>query len=341
VSRRLAEKWLPAAFAQRWCAAGCLLAVAGLLGGAEWFVRVFPPSEIQVYLGDDSPLAAQFVADDRFGARYPNDRALIADNPLTLGHTTPAELGDGRAWAFFGSSFAFLFVQSAEPKVAAAHRLVTLDRREPFIVRLAQVRALLEAGFRAERIFLLLLRVDMDELGRQPLDTHQVNSRGARTFEPRWPPGVLGPVCQQSRLALVGWARVGGIAGNPDYDRHRLHRRLDEPLASDLRRLFGNLARLSRDHGVPITVMLLPEWGSVVRGRGFGFQDGLAPMLRDVGIDVFDPRKAFARHAQPAVLYAPDKHLSDAGNRLMWTELLRHLEANPPIARAEGKASRP
>ncbi len=96
-------------------------------------------------------------------------------------------------------------------------------------------------------------------------------------------------------------------------------------MLSDLHQLFGSLARVGRSHEVPVTVLLIPAYHQIRDGASCGFQDTLTPLLRQAGLDVFDPRDAF--RAQPDLdgLFIPDLHFSPRGNQILLSELLRHV----------------
>ena len=84
-------------------------------------------------------------------------------------------------WAFFGNSF----VQASGMLADTARGRVTdkcvfnLQRNEHLCVRLAQVRVLLEHGWQPERIFLVLMPLDVAPLGSDNLDSLYVTAKGA------------------------------------------------------------------------------------------------------------------------------------------------------------------
>jgi hypothetical protein len=138
---------------------------------------------------------------------------------------------------------------------------------------------------------------------------------------------------ENSRLALTADIRAGRGAGNPAFRSDRLYEGMEEPLLGDLRRLFGNLARVVREYQVPVTVLLIPAYHQIREGAPCGFQDTLTAMLREQGYDIFDPRDAFRRQPDLDGLFIPDKHFSPRGNDILLAELLKHLhhaEAKTP-----------
>jgi hypothetical protein len=212
------------------------------------------------------------------------------------------------------------------------HRIFYLGKNERLEVRLAQIQLLLEHGLEPERLFTVVMPPDLLTLGEQPLATYQVTGRGAIVYRPQLPLEPAGWLVQHSRLALTAWCRTGFQRGNPHFSRAALSHDVQEPLLGDLRRLFGNLARLTRQHQLPVTILLIPGYNQVVEGSDFGFQDRLASLFRELGYDVLDPRAAFCRHPHPADLYLTDRHLTPQGNRLLLRELLAHVHRTHTLA---------
>jgi hypothetical protein len=309
---------------------GCVGAVCGLLALAESYARCFPPKDMQAFLGDASPLRGNFSLDADLGVSYRSWEAFRSEHEARLHPFLPFEAParPGPIWAFFGNSF----VQAPGMLADLARELVpsrcvfNLGKNEHLVVRCAQIKLLLEHGMRPERIFIALMPVDMLSLGEQPLETIQVTPQGAMVYRPRQPAHPwAGSLVEHSRLAQIGWFRIGGHRGNPRFAKSTLYERIDEPLLTDLRTLFGSLSRIARAHDVPVTVLLIPAYHQVMFGAPLGFQDVLGALLHEQGFDVFDPRAAFLAAAEPASLFVPDKHFSRRGNELLLDELLVHV----------------
>jgi hypothetical protein len=324
---------------------GCALAVALLAGLAEAYLRLFPPGDLHPYLGEASPLTGPFVPDDDFAVQYRSWDDFAADNAEGLRDfgPLPTSPGDRPVWAFFGNSFVQapgMLGDTARANVRG-HRIFYLGKNERLEVRLAQVRLLLEHGLEPERLFVVVMPPDLLALGDQPLATYQVTARGAITYRPRLPAEPAGWLTEHSRLALTAWCRTGLQRGNSHFSRAALSHDVEEPLLGDLRHLFGNLARLTRERHFPVTIILIPGYNQVVDRAGFGFQDRLAPLFRELGHDVFDPRAAFCRQPHPADLYLPDRHLTPAGNRLLLDELLARVRRPAALVRLPREAPAP
>jgi hypothetical protein len=322
-----------------WSVVGGILAAALLAGAAEAFLRLFPPRDLHPYLGESSPLAGPYVPDEDFRVAYRCWDDFRSDNAERLAQFGPlGRESDSRpVWAMFGNSFVQAPGMLADmARVSLTERRIfNLGRNEPMVVRLAQIKLLLDHGLEPERLILVLLPIDGVAAVEQPPSTVHVTARGALTYRPRLPAGPGAAVVAHSRLALTGWVRSGRHRGSADFRPEQVNHGIPPPALADLRTLFGNLARLAGRHSVPVTVILIPNYEQVMRGAPCGFQDALATALRDEGIDVLDPRGAFLRQPDRAALFLPDKHLTPAGNRLLLAELLDHLRA-PQLHAAAG-----
>jgi hypothetical protein len=325
----------PSRVRRRWVRAGLtscggFAAVVLLAGFGEAYLRLFPPRDSHVYLGEASPLQGPFASDAEFGVSYRSWQSFCDDNPRVrtdLSHDAPAD--PRPVWAFFGNSFVQAPGMLADTARAGVpeRRVFNLGRNEHLCVRFAQLRLLLEKGLKPERVFVALMPLDVSVLGKDPLASLHVTARGALTFQPRLPDGPLHPLVARSALARTAWFRTGRHHAHPDFRAMQLNRGINDELRADLDHLFGCLVRAAADYHVPITVLLIPNHEQITRGAPFGFQDELTPILRQHGIDVCDPRDAFLTYADKPGLFIPDKHFSDEGNRILLSELLRHLHA--------------
>jgi hypothetical protein len=322
-------------------AVGFLLAVGLLTSLAEGYARYFPPVDLYPFLGDASPAQGIYRADPDFRVTYKSWEAFHLDNAARLNLYLPfSKFAPGpKLWAMFGNSF----IQA--PGMLADHARVlvpdhcvfNLARNENLLIRLAQIKLLLEAGMQPERIFIELMPVDLAVLGEEPLSTVQVNARGALGYEPHLPGGLLGPVVRNSRLAFTAWTRTGRHKGNRAFDRRTLYKGLHPRLYADVAELFGNLSQIVQSHGVPVTILLIPSFDQVVGNASFAFQDQLAGLFHAQGYDVIDPRTPFRQYENPASLYIPDKHLSNAGNILLTNQIVDHLRAVQVVSTSVGE----
>jgi hypothetical protein len=318
---------------RRGFAMGCAVAIFLLSGLAEVYLRWFPPRDLYSHLGEQSPLTGPYCADDDFSVAYRSWDEFCRENAERLKEHLPFDSDrDVRPqWAFFGNSFVQapgMLADYVRINVTDRH-VFNLGRNEHLYLRLAQIKLLLANGMKPERIFIALMPVDVIGLGGQPLATNHVTARGAITFEPVGQIQPLAWLTRYSRVALTASVRTGLRRGNPRFDQNTLYDRVDEPLLGDLRHLFGNVARVTREHNIPVTVLLIPAYHQIRKGANLTFQDILGTMLREQGYDVFDPRNVFLHHPDLDGLFVPDKHFSPRGNEILLTEMVKHVRQRP------------
>ncbi len=315
-------------------AIGLVLAAFAVLAAGELYLRVAPPDDLAPYTPDCNR-AGPFRADDSFGVQYRSLDALAADNPGRLDPFRPLfnDPNPPSTWAFFGSSFVQAPGMLADTSRQFVPQRVTfnLGKNEPLPVRLAQAAFLLDCGLKPERIFVVLIPLDVHSLARHGLDQYRVSEAGALVHAPCLPP-VGGRVVQNSRLALKGWTRTTLHLNRPFFPASALHERVDPVVRADVQTLFARFAEATARHRVPVTVVLLPNYEQVTRGAGFAVQDAVAEDARAVGFDVCDVRAPFLAWPDKPGLFIPDKHFSDTGNRLLLASIISHLKANDPHA---------
>jgi hypothetical protein len=318
-------------------AGGALLAALAAVALGELYLRVAPPGDLAPYLQEgDRP--GPFTADPTFGVRYRSLEALAADNPGRLDPYRPLFNSPGAppVWAFFGNSF----VQAPDMLADTTRKLVpqrvtfNLGKNELPAVRLAQAALLLDSGLAPERVFVVLIPLDVAAYALHGLDQYRATPSGAHAFAPRLPP-VGGGLVRDSRLALKGWTRTTLHQNRPFFSAAALYTRVDPAIRADVRTGLGGLAAVAARHRVPVTVVLLPSHEQVCRGFGFAVQDALAEDARAVGFDVCDVRAAFLACPDKPALFIPDKHFSEAGNRVLLAAILEHLNAPGLPAPAE------
>ncbi len=318
-------------------ALGFLAALSFAGVAAEVFLRCSPPEDLFPYLGDASPLTGHLVPGDDFGVRFASLADLIADNPRTLGLDSPLLAGNAstKSRLFIGNSFGFNLCG----RLLATRTDITglvLDRREKLHVRMAQMAVLAEAGVRIERAYLVITPVDFKFLGEHGLARHTANAGGAAVFTPRLPSAPFADVVDNSRLALTAWVRTGWHQGDSQFRTRHLSRRVVPHLKADIDRLFANLARITRNHDFPITVVLVPMKTEVVPGADFAIEDVLVEAARQRGLDLVDPRPEFLSHPRKNDLYIADGHLTAEGDDIVLAALERRPRATlnvQPVSR--------
>ena len=215
--------------------------------------------------------------------------------------------------------------QDAVPEVGMFY----LQRNTQFPLHFAQVRLLLDSGLKPERVILVLLPIDITPLGKQPLRTMMVNSRGALTYRMRLPMPPFDALIRSSRLAMLAWVRSGRHVGNPSFRPRRTTEFIVRPLQDDLTTLLHVLGATSRRHAVPVTVVLLPNREQVFGKAGYAFQDFVRERCRLEGMDSFDARNLFDGETDKLSLFLPDWHFTSKANRIVLRALLAHWKVEP------------
>lgn len=313
---------------------GLVSAVLLLFGLAEIFLRLSPPKDLQPFLGEESSLTGPFVPDDEFCVAYRDFAAFQNDNAGRLAPFMPLNKAkDHRPlWAMFGSSFVHMEGMLADTarKRLPDHHIFNLGKNEHLYVRLAQIKLLLENGFKPDRIIFTMMPIETIKIGEFPLAMTKVTSQGAIVQTPRPLPGFLA----WSRLALTAQVRFGWHQGNPRFSTKDVVDKVDPILQDDLRRLFKNFGELTNRHGIPATVVLIPTYHQIHGQATLGFQDTLGPLISDCGLNVLDLREAYLHQDKKAGLFIPDRHFSARGNQILLDGILEHF------ARQEGTPRR-
>ncbi len=328
---------------KRWRRAllGALVPLVLLLSLGEAYLRFFPPDYLYPFLGEQSPLAGHLSPDADFGVSFASWGDLVKDNPVSLGpdslllpdrQPTPA----AKIALVLGNSFGYHLAWKMR-ELHPERVTLTLERREKLTVRMAQIKALLEHGVRPDQIFLVVIPSDFGSLGEHELCHHTAGPLGGYVFVPNLPPGPAGQLLRQSRLAFSGWVRLGLHRDHPLFSLRQLYTAVPANLQNDQRHLFAALARLERDHRVPITVVMVPGRREMIRPVGFALEDTVVRIMREQGVRYLDPRPAFLAHANREELYVPDGHLSDLGNRLLVEQIDRQFAAPDVLAAGRGE----
>lgn len=314
---------------------GFAAAFLGLMVAGELYLRCFPPKEFQTYLGDASPLSGPFRNDPAFAVQYRDWPTFTEVYRDTLTPYLPLSSMDSpskKVWAMFGNSFVQapgMLADTARNELPG-HRIFNLGRNELLFVRLAQIEMLLDNGLKPDRVFVALLPLDLWTFYLHSLNQTETNDRGAITYRARNPGGFIGWWVANSRLALTGWIRTNLHHAHPGFNPSRLPQGLSDDVLADVRYLFENLQRVTSKHGVPVTVILIPNYEQIVKGASFALQDQLTETFRSLGLDVCDVRAAFVNDSQKASLFIPDKHFSLRGNQLLLRAILDHLSEAVP-----------
>ncbi len=308
-------------------AAGFLAAFTVVLAVGEAFARLSLPRDVRRQLWQDQTPERIYKPDPDIGAdyrSYEDFRALHADVLRALGPLDSPQ----PTWLLLGSSFVHGHKHLAETAARALPnvRIFSLKRLIEMQLRAADARQLLGQGLRPQRIFFVLTPIDMTSIGKRPLSFIEVTAEGAIKTRMRWPDPPWTPLVTNSQLATIVWIRTGRSAGDPSYNR-RFTATPPPRVQEDMLRILNDLGETSRRHGVPVTVVAIPEHNQVFGRRDFGWQETLKQLSARAGLDFLDPRRPFVEATDKLSLYIPDRHFSDHGNALLLQELIGHMQA--------------
>ncbi|QVL32415.1 hypothetical protein KIH39_00410 [Telmatocola sphagniphila] len=308
---------------------GFLLGLAVVFSIGELFLQIFPPNDIQIFLGNQASGSGIYKPDRALGADYRSWAEFEKDNSLRLAEYLPLEkLKQGNpVWAFFGNSFIQMQGMLGDTARATVtdKRIFYLGKNETINLRFAQIRLLLENGLQPERIFIELMPLDSVPLGQHPLGDYRVNDRGVITYRSPLPGGLHSTLLGESRLLLAGWMRFAKPIPNANTYGRQLNDRIPVELQEQYAQLFQELAEVTSRRNIPITLLLIPTHEQIVKGAGCAYQDAMTQLGQQFGFDICDFRNSFQDEPDKASLFIPDKHFSPRGNEILLRELLAHL----------------
>jgi hypothetical protein len=294
----------------------------------EAYARLAPPRDVSEHFGQGAAKVGIYRSDPQLGADYRSFEEFRKENAARL-----AELGSLKSvtptWLFFGNSFVQApgMMADAARRMQPGRRVFNLGRNIEIPLRAAQARHLLAAGLRPERLFFVLLPLDLTQIGERPLSFIDVTTDGAITTRLRWPDPPWTSLVTGSRLASIAWIRSGRSDGDPTFNRHKVAEAPSARVLDDLARILDHLAETSRRYGVPVTVIALPNREQVFGRAGFGFQDALRDLSCRAGLDFYDGSAALLNVDDTRGLFLPDWHFNERGNTLLMQGLLAHLHS--------------
>ena len=303
-------------------------AVAGLLVlllAGELFLRLAPPGDLRPYLGAELGLSGPYVADPVLGADYRSYDAFAAPYAGRL-EQLQQENSRRPVWAMFGNSFVQAAGMLGDTAQAALpdRQIFYLKRNEPIYLRIAQLRLLLSNGLRPERVFFILLPVDLFGIALDPVVGLEVTPDGAIGRKLR-KPGLLAPVLDNSRLALAAWTRSGRYRLLPGFRGESVLEPLPGLVTDELDRLFGEIAAVASQHHVPAMIVFIPNKEQIMGGQSTVPQDAYRAAAERYGLDYLDSTSEFLAESDRSALLIPDGHLSEHGNAILLAAMLSHL----------------
>ncbi len=313
---------------------GAVAGLAGLLLAGELALRIAPPDDLRPFLGNESGIRGPYVSDPVLGADYRSFAAFAQDYAERLQQLSDENAGRP-IWAMFGNSFVQAPGMLGDTAQLAVPRrqIFFLRRNEPIQLRVAQFRLLLEHGLRPQRSFFILLPNDLVAIALGPIREIAVTPEGglARTFRK---PAPLAPLLETSWLALAAWTRGGWNRQLPDYRPEDILEAQPPLVLEELDTLFGTIAAAAGRHGVPVTLVFIPNREQINGDPSQTPQQAIGAAAAHAGLDLLDTSPVFLAEADKTGLLIADGHLSDRGNTLLLSAILAYLgeaagEASP------------
>jgi hypothetical protein len=224
-----------------------------------------------------------------------------------------------------------------------AHRILFFrEAKDRLHLRIAQARMLLENGLKPERMIFTLISGEIADYVKIPLSSVYVNRGGAITYRVRMPPAPWDQALIHSRLALMAWVHSGLYQAIPGFRPWDITETIPEIVVADFRRLFGVLGELSRQHGIPVTVIIFPDRRQILSDNSnFTMQKTIIALGKEAGLDVFDPSPLLLRYPDKKALYISDWHYTEPASRMIFADLLHHLEQMGTAKKTTGLQTSP
>jgi hypothetical protein len=305
---------------------GLLFSSSCLIVLAEFGLQVAPPASLKKY--EENEAKGSFVADAEIGLRYRDFAELQQSYDQRfkeLGWPLPATRP---IWAMFGNSFvqAGGMLADTANREQPDHLTFHLARNESLPIRIAQIEILLQNGFRPERIFFVLLPIELLPFIDNSLDQLRIGSNGAIFYAMRKPSSVLGELLESSRLLQLAWLRMKLHQAEPFYSPTQIPQGMTEGMKGDFDRLFQRLGKIESEFRIPITIVLIPSHEMIIGKAPMISLEQLQQLASKHLPDVVMVRDVFVNYPNKAELFIPDKHFSETGNHLLLQSLINHIQ---------------
>src|SRR5262249_54104692 len=136
---------------------------------------------------------------------------------------------------------------------------IYLRKNEYLAVRAAQLRLLLEQGLRPERVLFVLLPIDVVGFVVESPEQYHIDASGVLSIQtpiPDW----LAPLADKSRLAYAFGVRTHDAKRAYAQAANRLANGLAGQDRTEVKWLMHELAETCRGYGVPLSLVLLPNY---------------------------------------------------------------------------------
>lgn len=308
-------------------AAGVFAGLLLPLGLGEAYLYLRPPNNIRQFLDGDPNLKGDYKSDPVLRMAYrspelyqPAEAPKLSQIPKNAGKPT---------WMFFGVSFGW-GTYNAASKLMPSHRMLFFrEFNDRLHMRVQQARMILDYGIEAEHLVFVLIPLEIARYTETPLSYFRIKDDGKIVYSVRKPPAPFDWVIENSRLALIGWVRARRHNALPNFRLSSITENFPETVRNDFRLMFGELGKLQREKGVPVTVVVLPDRRQVLGdGSNYAMQKAMAALAKDAGIDMYDPVELLRAQPDRRALYVPDWHYTDLGYTLVAQGLRDHIAKN-------------
>lgn len=306
-------------------AAGVVLGLLLPLALGEAFLRVRPPENIRQFLDGDPILMRHYRSDAvlRMNYRSPDSYRPTEAPPLAQIEKSVSK----PTWAVFGVSFGKGISETAREMMPSHRILFFREANDRLNMRVQQARMILDYGIKVDRLIFVLIPQEIARYTETPLSFFNINADGAVVYDLRMPPKPFDALVKNSRLALIGWVRARRHNAIPNFRLSTITENVPDTVREDFRIMFGELGKLQREKGVPVTVVMLPDRRQVLNdGSSYLLQKTMKALASEAGIDIYDPVELLRAQPDRRALYIPDWHYTERGYGLVVDGLNAHFE---------------
>ncbi len=310
------------------------LVVAGVVAGlflplalGEAFMHLRPPQNVRQFLDGDPGFKSVYTSAPVLRMNYrspdqyqPAEAPKLAQIPKT---------SDKPTWTFFGVSFALGLSNTARATMPTHRIHFFREASDRLNMRIQQARMILDYGIQSDRLIFVLIPLEIARYTETPLSYFNINEAGKVVYSVRKPPRPFDWIVDNSRLALIGWVRARRHNYLPNFRLSTITENVPEIVEHDFRVMFREIGKLSREKGVPATVVVLPDRRQVLNdGSNYQLQKSMAALAKEAGIDFYDPVELLRAQPDRWALYVPDWHYTTLGYELVLNGLRDHIEKN-------------
>lgn len=319
-------------------AAGVIAGLALPLAFGEAFMRLRPPENVRQFLDGDPALHGAYRSDPVLRMTYrspelyrPSEAPKLAAIPKT---------SDKPTWAFFGVSFAGGLSDTARHSMTTHRILFFREINDRLNMRIQQAHMILDYGIKLDHLVFVLIPLEIARYTETPLSYFNVNRQGKIVYTLRRPPRPFNWLTDHSRIALLVWVRARRHNALPNFRLSTITENVPQTVQDDFRLMFGELGRLQREKGVPVTVVVLPDRRQVLYDNSnYALQKTFAALAKEAGIDLYDPVEMMRAQPDRWALFVPDWHYTELGYGLVLKGLADHIERNAKPRAANGELS--